>query len=72
MQISSNYVSWYSQNKFSNIANTYLDVKQNIQLLESHCPLVYLSKPKMSKLFKTAILTLGMDILTITMVKRDS
>ena len=28
--------------------------------------------PKMSKFFKTVILTLGMDILTITMVKYDS
>ena len=28
--------------------------------------------PKISKFFKTAILTLGMDILTITMVKHDS
>ena len=30
------------------------------------------SSPKISKFFKTAILTLGMDILTITMVKHDS
>ena len=28
--------------------------------------------PKISKFFKTAILTFGMDILTITMVKHDS
>ena len=28
--------------------------------------------PKMGKFFKTAILTLGMDILTITVVKHDS